>query len=137
MKQVVCAMIFRHGKLLVARHGENSNRPWKWEFPGGKVQLGESPTEALVREIREELNVTVRVDAPLEAVVSRSPGHEITLMPFLCRIVSGEPELREHAEIRWIELHEVTSLEMLPADYEVMKGRENLRLLSEYAGEEA
>lgn len=130
-------MIFRQGKLLVARHGENSNRPWKWEFPGGKIQPGESPVQALVREISEELNVTVRVDAALEAVVSRSPGHEIALMPFLCRIVSGEPELREHAEIRWIELNVVTSLEMLPADYEVLKVRENLRRLSEYAGEQA
>lgn len=81
--------------------------------------------------------MSVRVDAPLEPVVSRSPGHEIALMPFLCRIVSGEPELREHAEIRWIELNEVTSLEMLPADYEVLKVRENLRRLSEYAGEQA
>lgn len=137
MKQVVCAMIFRHGKLLVARQGEYSNRPGKWEFPGGKVQPGESPPQALVREIREELNVAVRVDAPLEAVVSRSPGHEITLMPFLCQIVSGEPELREHAEIRWISLGEVMGLDMLPADYEVMKVRENLRRLSEYAGEKA
>ena len=130
-------MIFRHGKLLVARHGENSNRPWKWEFPGGKVQPGESPKQALFREIREELNVTVRVDAPLEAVVSLLPGHEITLMPFLCRIVSGEPELSEHAEFRWISLGEVPGLDMLPADYEVLKIRENLRRLSEYAGEKA
>lgn len=130
-------MIFRHGKLLVARQGENSNRAGIWEFPGGKVQPGESPQQALVREIREELNVTVRVDAPLEAVVSLLPGHEITLRPFLCRIVSGEPELSEHAEFRWISLGEVPGLDMLPADYEVLRIRENLRRLLEYAGEKA
>lgn len=130
-------MIFRHGKLLVARQGENSNRPWKWEFPGGKVKVGESPEQALVREIKEELNVRIRVDAPLEAVVSLLPGHEITLRPFLCRIVSGEPELSEHAEFRWISLGEVPGLDMLPADYEVLRIRENLRRLLEYAGEKA
>lgn len=86
--------------------------PLKWEFPGGKVEPGESATAALVRELREELGIVVQVGARLG--VSRTEGLELEL--FACWIESGLPEAREHAELRWLSGEALAALDWAPAD---------------------
>ena len=102
-KEVVCALIVHQGKLLITQHGIHSGHPWKWEFPGGKIQPEETREEALVREIREELDIGITVEAPLEPITHAYSDKEIILYPFLCRWTKGSLILREHHDARWID----------------------------------
>jgi 8-oxo-dGTP diphosphatase len=130
-KEVVCALIVADGKLLVTQHGENSGHPWKWEFPGGKIQPGESHEEALTREIMEELDIGITVIAPLEPVLHTYPGREILLYPYLCRWEEGQLLLKEHHDGRWIDPEETADLDMLEADFKMLGHPENwARLLA-------
>jgi 8-oxo-dGTP diphosphatase len=137
MKQVVCALIVKDGKLLITQHGETSGRPWKWEFPGGKVHPGEKPENALVREVMEELSIAVEIEMELEPVDYHYPGKDIHLIPYLCRWVSGTIYLHEHIGYQWIDPADIRNYDMLPADFLIFeKGSNRSRLLG-YAGENA
>ncbi len=101
---VVCALIERGGRILLARRPAHKPPALKWEFPGGKVQAGETPAAALRREIREELACRIVVGRALPRVVPAGDGASIELIPFVCRLAAGssEPAPVEHGEIRWV-----------------------------------
>ena len=101
---VVCAIIERGGRVLLARRPAHKHRAHQWEFPGGKVERGERPAAALAREIREELGCAVIPGAALPRVADVGDGVPIELIPFVCRLRRGSPEPAplEHGEIRWV-----------------------------------
>lgn len=117
--QVVCALIEdADGRLLVAQRPEGKHLAGMWEFPGGKVEPGETPQDALVREIAEELGCAARPGAPLTPVTHAYEQVTVRLIPFLARLVDPEtrPEAREHAALRWVTREEITTLPMPAAD---------------------
>jgi 8-oxo-dGTP diphosphatase len=95
--------------------------PLKWEFPGGKINKGETPEECLVREVREELGVDIHVDGPLRPATHHYPGLTVTLYPFVCTIVSGDIILHEHAACVWLLPAELAGLDWAEADWPVLK----------------
>lgn len=97
-------------KILVSRRPETTVYGGYWEFPGGKVDPGETPADAVVRELFEELAITVRVDAPLPTIEHVYEHAHVRLHPFVCTLVSGEPENREVAAHRWVTLNELPTL---------------------------
>lgn len=118
--QVVCALIEEAGRVLAARRSLTQSLPLKWEFPGGKVESGESEAEALVREINEELGIGIEVGKALDPVTHAYPDFTITLRPMRCRITSSRPNPHEHAEIAWCTPDELRSLDWAPADVPVV-----------------
>lgn len=113
---MVGAAIVAGGRCLAARRSAAMALPGRWEFPGGKVEPGESPAAALAREIREELGVEIEVLAPLGTGRGPGGGREIRLDVFVCRIVAGEPHPREHDAVCWLGEGEIASLDWAPAD---------------------
>lgn len=111
---VVGAAIVRGGTLLAARRTRPVAAAGRWELPGGKVEPGESPDAALVREVAEELGCTVVVTDWLERSVPVSPG--LSLRVGLARIVEGEPDPVEHDEVRWLGAAELGTVDWLDAD---------------------
>lgn len=113
---VVGAVVVSDGQVLCVQRGPHGALPGKWEFPGGKVEPGEASSEALVREIDEELHCQVTVG---EAVTTTTHEYEfatVTLATFYCSIVDGRPSLTEHAELRWLSPDELRHLDWAPAD---------------------
>lgn len=109
------------GRLLACRRPENKHLAGKWEFPGGKIEPGESPAEALVRELREELEITVAPGEGLTPVVHDYGRGPIRLIPMLCRIETGIPHPHEHSEIRWCTLEELRQLDLAAADLPILQ----------------
>lgn len=122
MKQieVVAAVLVRDGKYLATQRGYGAYKDY-WEFPGGKVEAGESREEALMREIREELDTEIRVDAWLATVEYDYPDFHLTMHCYRCSVVSGHLTLKEHESAAWLEISELDSVNWLPADVEVVK----------------
>jgi (d)CTP diphosphatase len=119
-KDVVGALILQDGKILLAQRS-CSDLDGKWEFPGGKVETGESNEEALVREILEELGVDVTVTARA-ASNDFSVGQKLySLHCYWCEIVSGEPLSNEHHSLVWVGGDELLSFDLAPADIPVAK----------------
>ncbi|HYH33707.1 MAG TPA: NUDIX domain-containing protein [Nocardioides sp.] len=111
-RMVVGAAIVRDGRVLAARRTAPAAAAGRWEFPGGKVEAGETPESALRREVAEELGCRVEVTGWLEGRVPVGSGHELTVA--LARLVSGEPSPTEHDAVRWLlpqQLEEVAWLE--------------------------
>lgn len=126
---VVCALIINNdGLVLAARRSSSMDLPGKWEFPGGKVEPGETPQEALIREIGEELNVIVRISDALSAQVHHYKEKSIQLIPFVCSVQSGEIRLREHQSWNWFDRNELQQLDWAEADIPILK--EYLPLMS-------
>lgn len=113
---VVGAVILRDGVVLCARRAEGGPQGGLWEFPGGKVEPDESPTEALVREIREELGCEIAVGQEVTTTVHRYEVATIVLTTYWCDLVTGEPEPVEHAEVRWLRPEALGELKWAPAD---------------------
>lgn len=118
---VVCGVILDlSGRMLACRRPRGKVLAGLWEFPGGKVDPGETPEEALVRELREELAIQVEVGEALSPVRWSYPWAEVRLMPFLCRVVDGIPQALEHEELRWCDAGESRRLDWVPADLPVL-----------------
>lgn len=118
--QVVCALIERGGRVLAAKRAQSKSQGGKWEFPGGKLHDGESPREALVREIAEELRVPVRVGKALPPSTHDYGKFAITLIPFLCVFESGEPHAVEHEALAWCRPEDLAALDWAAADVPVV-----------------
>lgn len=113
---VVAAVIVRDGRVLVAQRDGKGHLARKWEFPGGKIEAGETPEAALRREIREELGVGVRVGPSLVTVHHDYEEFSIELSFFLASIEEMELTLSAHVEVRWLAAGELDGLDWAPAD---------------------
>ena len=123
MLEVVAAVIHLKGKVICVRRGPNVQEfiSDKWEFPGGKVEVGESREEALVREIREELSVDIEVSEFLMTVEHTYPDFHLTMHVFRCVLIQGEITLNEHVALKWLSIDELDQLEWAAADVPVVK----------------
>lgn len=115
--RVVGAVIYNErNEILCALRSPEMSLPNLWEFPGGKMEEGENPEETLVREIQEELGCTIEVHEKIEEVHHEYPNVIVNLLTYKAKIVEGEPKAKEHAELKWMPLRELRSLEWAPAD---------------------
>ena len=114
--EVVAALVKRDGRFMICQRPENKSRPLLWEFPGGKVEAGETKEAALARECREELDIELSVGAVFAESTFVYPDISVHLSLFEAEIVSGEPKLLEHRDIRWITPEEAHLFEFSPAD---------------------
>lgn len=117
--EVVAAIIIRDNLILATKRGYGDYINY-WEFPGGKIEVGETKEEALLREIREELEVDISIDEFLCTVDYDYPNFHLTMHCFICSLVCGEIKLVEHNDARWLAVNELNSVQWLPADLEVI-----------------
>ena len=118
---VPCAIIERTGRILAAQRNTNTSLPLKWEFPGGKVDAGETEVEALEREIMEELCVEIEIGERLDPTYKEDTNRIICLVPFICRLTSGPIILTEHAQYKWLTMNELSSVDWAEADLGVIE----------------
>ena len=118
--EVVAAIIHdAEGRIFATQRGYGEFKDG-WEFPGGKMEAGETPEEALSREIWEELETRIEVERLVETVEYDYPQFHLTMHCFLCRVVSGRLELKEHEAARWLEKDELNEVDWLPADLQII-----------------
>ena len=116
--EVVAAIIKQDDTIFATQRGYGEFKGG-WEFPGGKIELGETPRQALVREIKEELDVNIQVGDFLHTVEYDYPSFHLTMHCFICSLLSNEIHLTEHQAARWLDKDSIDSVEWLPADVEV------------------
>ncbi len=113
--KVVAAILIHNNRVYATQRGYGEFKGW-WEFPGGKIEPGETPGEALAREMREELDTEVEVGELLETVEYDYPEFHLSMDCFLCSIKSGKLTLLEHEDAKWLSAEELDSVNWLPAD---------------------
>lgn len=118
--EVVAAIITHNDQIFATQRGYGEFKDG-WEFPGGKMEPGETPQQALVREIREELDTEIEVGSLVETVEYDYPNFHLTMHCFLCTIRSGELVLKEHEAAKWLTREELDSVDWLPADVKVVE----------------
>ena len=121
MVEVVAALIVKDGRFMICQRPANKKRALLWEFVGGKVEKGESKEQALVRECREELGVTVRPGALFCEVDHDYPDISVRLSVYYADIVEGVPQKLEHNDIKWITTCEIPLYEFCPADKDILE----------------
>jgi len=119
--KVVAAVIEKDTKILCAQRKAGQFLSNKWEFPGGKIEPGELPVDALKREIREELNCDIEMLKPLHTTGYELGSERIILYFYSCRIIAGKPKAIVHNMIQWIDKERITELDWAPADLEAVK----------------
>lgn len=118
--EVVAALIWADGKFLICQRPAHKARGLLWEFVGGKVEPGETMEAALIRECREELDITVEVQDIFTQVIHEYPDILIRLTLFHCRIAEGQPKLLEHNDLTWILPSEIPNYTFCPADKDIL-----------------
>ena len=118
--EVVAAIIHQGGRILATQRGYGDYKGW-WEFPGGKMEPGETQELAIRREIAEELNVQIRVERKVCTVEYDYPQFHLVMHCFWCSMAGGELELKEHESAQWLERSQWESVEWLPADVLVIE----------------
>lgn len=118
--EVVAAVIREGEKYFATQRGYGEYKD-KWEFPGGKVEKGETKEEALVREIKEELDTAISVDGFICVVDCDYPGFHLTMYSYLCHVREGSLRLVEAEDARWLDREHINEVDWLPADREVIK----------------
>lgn len=113
--EVVAAIIIKDGRVFATQRGYGEFKDG-WEFPGGKIEPGESRKEALVREIKEELDADIRVGSLLETVEYDYPAFHLSMHCFFCELISDDIVLKEHEDARWLSEEELGTVDWLPAD---------------------
>ena len=119
--RVVAAIIIHEDKIFATQRGYGEFKDG-WEFPGGKIEPGETPQEALVREIKEELDIEIEVKDFLETVEYDYPEFHLSMDCFFCTIRSGELVLKEHEAAKWLTAERLESVGWLPADKGLVEG---------------
>ena len=122
MTTVTAAVIEREDRILICRRRADQDHPGKWEFPGGKLEDGEQPAEALRRELREELSIEARVDSEIERYCYEYPGRKpIELIFFHVTEFDGTPEYDQFAEVNWAERPDLPTFDFLDGDVEFVR----------------
>jgi len=116
-KLVVAALVREQGRILMSRRRADQAMPNLWEFPGGKVEPGEHPEAALVRELREEVGCGIAIDGIHDVVFHPYPDFDLYMLVYASRIVEGRPTAVDVAEIAWVEPQRLPEMDLLPADY--------------------
>ena len=127
--EVVAAILHRDGAYFATQRGYGEFEGM-WEFPGGKIEPGESPEVALKREIQEELGVDIEIDEFLITTEYDYPSFHLTMHCYLCGIRTGEIELREHKSAHWLIVGTLDNVDWLPADKEIV---EKLKYITQFA----
>ena len=122
--EVVAAIIRKEDKIFATQRGYGDFKEW-WEFPGGKMEAGETPEEGLKREIREELSTEISVDEFLCTVEYDYPKFHLTMHCYLCSLLTEALHLNEHEAAKWLTKDELDSVKWLPADLVVIKALKN------------
>lgn len=125
--QVVAALIWRENKFMICQRPENKTRAFQWEFVGGKAEKGETREEALIRECREELDITVKVGDVFMEVDHQYPDINVHLTLFHAEIAEGEVKMLEHNDIKWITPDEIKNFTFCPADKDILE-----KIMKEY-----
>ena len=118
--EVVAAIIRKEGKIFATQRGYGEWKDW-WEFPGGKIELGESHEEALRREIREELSTDISVNDLFCTVEYDYPNFHLTMHCYLCSLLTDALHLNEHEAAKWLSKEELDNVQWLPADKEIIE----------------
>jgi len=123
MIQVTCAIIVNPltHQVLATQRSATMKLPMKFEFPGGKIETGETASQCLVREIKEELNLTIAILKQLPANIHHYPDLSIELIPFVCEIRSGKITLKEHHSYVWLDPTDLLALDWAEADIPIVK----------------
>ena len=121
MTEVVAALIWDNDKFMICQRPANKARPLLWEFVGGKVEPGETMEAALIRECREELDITVEVRDIFTQVVHEYPDIQIRLTLFNCCIAERTPKLLEHNDLKWITPAQIPEYDFCPADKDILE----------------
>ena len=116
-KLVVAALVREAGRVLLSRRRADQAMPNRWEFPGGKVERGEDPEAALIREVREELGCDVELEGIQEVVFHAYEEFDLYMLVYATRVVGGTPRAIQVAEVAWVPAAELPALDLLPADY--------------------
>lgn len=121
--EVVAAIIIHEGRILCVQRGpaKYDYISGKWEFPGGKVEVGETKKAALVREIKEELNMDITVDTFFTMVQHSYPDFHLTMHSFLCSCATNELTLTEHTDFKWLSKPELSELDWAGADVPIVE----------------
>src|SRR5574344_728592 len=112
---VVAAIIIKDNKVFATQRGYGEFKDW-WEFPGGKIESGETPEEALKREIIEELDTEISVDKYLTTVDYDYPSFHLNMRCYICHIIKGKLELLEAEQAKWLTIKDIDTVDWLPAD---------------------
>ena len=120
MTEVVAALIWQEGRFMICQRPASKARGLLWEFVGGKTEPGETLEQALIRECREELDITVSVGDIFTRVIHEYPDILIRLTLFHCTIAEGEPKLLEHNDLKWIFPDEILRYDFCPADKDIL-----------------
>lgn len=134
MQKVTCAIIIRQNKMLITQRAGNTDHPFRWEFPGGKLNFEESAENCIIREIREELEIEIGIQDSLIAVQHDYGFKQIELIPFICKIKTGEIKLNEHIDYKWISFEDLFYTDFSEADRELIELTKNEEILKKYLG---
>jgi len=118
---VVAAVVIKNNMVLCTQRNDTKYLPYKWEFPGGKVEVNESDREALIREIHEELSCTIEVNDELIMVNHEYDFAIINLKAFFCNIIAGDVSLNEHKKMKWASFDELKLLDWAEADIPIVR----------------
>ena len=125
MTAVTAAIIIKDEKILICRRPENKSLGGKWEFPGGKIERGETPRECLRRELKEELSIDAEIGDCFD-VLTFYGDRDIILSFFYVNIVSGEITPTEHSDVRFVDRKELLSFDLCPSDTEIARRLANM-----------
>ena len=118
--KVVAAIIINKNKVFATQRGYGEFKDG-WEFPGGKIEPGETPQEALIREIQEELDTKIKVNEKVDTVEYDYPTFHLSMDCFICNVVEGDLVLKEHEAAKWLKKDELYTVDWLPADKGIME----------------
>ena len=135
MLKVTCAIIIRQNKILVTQRNENSDHPYQWEFPGGKIKQNATEADCIAREINEELGIEIRILDLMIHVQHDYGFRKIELIPFICEIQSGSIKLTEHIDFKWISIENLEQIDLSDADRKLIQKDGNRLILKKYLGE--
>ena len=127
MTQVVAALIWKEDRFLACQRPAHKARGLLWEFVGGKVEPGETKEDALVRECREELDITIQVGDVFAELIHEYPDLTVELTLFHATIAEGEPKMLEHNDIKWLTIGEIDQYDFCPADEDILKQLKKLQ----------